>query len=197
MNTNILGGLAIAATLAATTAHAVEFAPPGARLAIGESAVVPVRIPYGPQVPVRVTVTAIEEGTLADFQGFKLPPAAADMKPYYVSYTATALGGGDLRGMPIGYTLAVDDRNQLHTSSLAMGGLRGKSFERCLDGTFKSGDEGASYQGCRIFMLHKAATMKGFAFKEFETPFANAPVVWLTPASVASSNAKGTLKLGN
>ena len=119
MTKTALAGLAIGLALAAPAVGAAELAPAGAQLALGDSAVVPLRIPYGPQVPVRVTVTAIDEGTLADFDGFKLPPAAADMKPYYVRYSVTALGNGNLSGLGLGYTLAVDDRNQLHTSSLA------------------------------------------------------------------------------
>lgn len=194
-----VGSLALCVALAATATEAAELSPAGAQLAIGDSAVVPLRIPYGPQVPARVTVTAIEEGTLADFEGYKLPPAAADMKPYYVRYSVTALGDGNLSGLGLGYTLAVDDRNQLHTSSLPQSNFTGKTFDRCRDSTFKNGAaDGTTYQGCRIFMLHKSGSMKAFAFKEFETPYANAPVLWMTGgATKAATTGEATLRLGN
>lgn len=198
MTKTTAASLAACIALAAPMAHAAEFAPAGAQLAVGDSAVLPVRIPYGPQVPVRVTVTAIDEGTLADFDGYKLPPAAADMKPYYVRYSVTALGNGNLSGTGIGYTLAVDDRNQLHTSSLAQSNFTGKTFDRCRDSTFKNGAaQGSSYEGCRIFMLHKAGAIKAFAFKEFETPYANAPVLWMAGTSSKPAAGEATLRLGN
>ncbi len=105
MTKTTAASLAACIALAVPMANAAEFAPAGAQLAVGDAAVLPVRIPYGPQVPVRVTVTAIDAGTLADFEGYKLPPAATEMKPYYVRYTVTALGNGNLSGLGIGYTL--------------------------------------------------------------------------------------------
>jgi hypothetical protein len=174
--------------LAASSAHGAEFTAPGAQLSVGQSAVVPLRIPNGPQVPVSITVTAIDEGTLADFGDFKVPPEAADSKPYYVHYTATALGNGNLSGLGIGYTLAVDDRNQTHTATLTMSNFTGKTFDKCRDSTFKNGAaEGTTYQGCRIFLINSAGSLKGFAFKEFETPYANAPVIWVPGPAVASA----------
>lgn len=198
MTKTTAASLAACIALAVPMANAAEFAPAGAQLAVGDAAVLPVRIPYGPQVPVRVTVTAIDAGTLADFEGYKLPPAATEMKPYYVRYTVTALGNGNLSGLGIGYTLAVDDRNQLHTSSLAQSNFTGKTFDRCRDSTFKNGAaEGSNYEGCRIFMLHKDGAIKAFAFKEFETPYANAPVLWMAGTSSKPAAGEATLRLGN
>ena len=180
----LVAGLA----LAATSAHAADFTAPGAQLQIGQSAVVPMRIPNGPQVPVSITVTSITEGTLADFGDFKVPPEAADMKPYYVHYTATALGSGNISGLGIGYTLAVDDRNQAHTATLTMSNFSGVTFDKCRDSTFKNGAaDGTTYQGCRIFLIPSAGSLKGFAFKEFETPYANAPVMWVPGAAAGGA----------
>ena len=185
--------------LAASAAHGAEFTAPGAQLSVGQSAVVPLRIPYAPQVPVRVTVTSIDEGTLADFGDFKVPAEAADTKPYYVHYTATALGNGNLSGTGIGYTLAVDDRNQTHTATLTNSNFTGATFDKCRDSTFKNGAaEGTTYQGCRIFLIHSSGALKGFAFKEFETPYSNAPVIWVPGPSVASApTGSATLNPGN
>lgn len=186
--------------LAATAAHGAEFTTPGTQLAIGQSAVLPLRIPYEPQVPVRITVTAIDEGTMADFGQFKVPAEAAEMKPYYVHYTATALGNGNLAGARIGYTLAVDDRNQSHTTTLTDSKFTGATFDRCRDSTFKMGAaEGTTYTGCRIFLIHRSGSMKGFAFKEFETPYAKSPIIWTPGPAVAAQVTPGeaALRPGN
>lgn len=197
--TSTLIAASIAALIAATS-HAAEFTAPGTQLAVGESAVIPLRIPYKPQVPVRVTVTAIDEGTLADFGQYKVPPEAADSRPYYVRYTITALAPGEYSGVTLGYTLAVDDRGQEHTATLLDSRMSGASFDRCnAIGAFKAGDtEGSTREGCRIFLVHKNGSMTGFRFKEFETPYNKSPVTWMV-GSAASKPAAGepTIRPGN
>lgn len=179
--------LALAVAFSAGT-HAADFTTPGATLAVGESAVVPLRVPYKPQVPAKLTVTSIDEGALTDFGQYKVPPEAADTRPYYVHYTLTALGDGDLGGLPLGYTLAVDDRNQTHTQTLLNSNFTGATFDRCKDANFRIGaGTGATITGCRIFLIHKNGSMKGFVFKEFETPYAKNPLIWTAgaPAPIA------------
>ena len=47
-------------------------------------------------------------------------------------------------------------------------------------------------------MLHKSGAMKAFAYKEFETPYANAPVLWMAGAATkAAATGEATLRLGN
>jgi hypothetical protein len=188
------------AAASASVAGATEFTAPGSKLGVGDSATVPMRVPYKPQVPVRITVTSIDEGSLADFTQYKVPPEAADTKPYYVHYTATALADGEIWGTGIGYTLAIDDRNEAHTSTLTDSKMSGARFDRCRDDTFKKGaGAGASYSGCRIFLINRNGSLKGFAYQEFETPYNKAPVVWV-PGAVASSTPSGsdaTLRVGH
>lgn len=183
-------------------AHAADFATPGAHLAVGDSAVVPMRVPYKPQVPVKLTVTSIDEGTLADFGQYKVPPEAADLRPYYVHYTLTALGDGDIGGVGLGYTLALDDRNQTHTQTLLNSNFTGARFDRCKDGNFRVGNgTGSTISGCRIYLIHKDGSMKGFVFKEFETPYQKSPLIWMTgtgkPANAPVAAGEPTVTPGN
>ncbi len=148
------------------------------------------RIPYKPQVPVKLTVTSIDEGSLEDFGQFKVPPAAADTRPYYLHYTLTALGDGDIGGVRLGYTLALDDRDQTHTQTLLDSNFTGATFDRCKDSAFRVGNgSGTTIEGCRIFLIHKNGSMKGFVFKEFETPYQNEPLVWMAGAAKPAKSA--------
>lgn len=200
MKTTMIRLATMTAVVFAGAAGATEFTAPGTKLGVGDSATIAMRIPYKPQVPVRVTVTSIDEGTLADFTDYKVPAEAADTKPYYVHYTATALADGEIWGTGIGYTLAIDDRNEAHTATLTDSKMSGARFDRCRDDTFKKGaGTGASYSGCRIFLINKNGALKGFAYKEFETPYSKAPVVWMPGAiaSAAPAESGATLHVGH
>ena len=181
--------LALAVALGCSGAlHAQEMTPPGTHLAVGQSAVLPFHVPYKGSIPARVTVTAIEPGSLAEFQqaGFKVPADAADRKPYYVSYTVTALGGSDLGGNSLGMLYGLDDRNDEHSETLTMSNFSGARFDRCRQDSFKNGaGNGSSYSSCKIFLVQNTGAITGLRFKgggdENAAYFRN-PVVWTTSA---------------
>jgi hypothetical protein len=191
--------LASAVALAcAVGAHAADMTPPGSQLAVGQSAVLPLHLPYKGSIPAQVTVTAIDAGTLAEFQaaGFKVPPDAMDRKPYYVSYTVTALGDADLSGNSLGMLFGLDDRNEEHMETLTMSNFSGARFDRCKQGTFKNGDRnGSSYQSCKIFLVNANGAITGVRFKgggDENQAYFQSPVVWRAgPAAPAPAAASG------
>ncbi len=181
--------VALASLLAVAGASAAEFTQPGRQLAVGETAILPMRIPYGPQVPIQVTVTSIQEGTLADLAQYNVPENLKQSRPYYVRFKVTRVDGKPLEGNSLGYTVAVDDRNEVHTSTLPMGALQGvESPCKNTNGPIGS----PSYEGCEMFMIHASGSLKGFVFQEFETPYQKTPVTWVPGAAPTTQPAQPT-----
>jgi hypothetical protein len=109
--------------------------PPGSKLKVGEEATLG-WIPFseesttGPElgIDVKVSVQAIEKGTIDDFQNVELDAAEEDSIPYYVKVRIEAVSGKEPPPdeEPDIAIDSIDDRGQEQTSITFFG-----EFERC------------------------------------------------------------------
>lgn len=176
-------------------ALAESFETAGSELKLGEAATVPHLVPKGPEVPIRLRVTAIEEGSKGDLEGFEIPKTLANARPVYVRYEYTNLSNEDLSAQQIGAFVAIDDRDQAHAPALAMSA---GSFTKCATPAAKGLTKGRSSQGCLLFMLHENAVLKAAAYKghyrsegssntKADYPMYDNPVKWTADRSAAPS----------
>ncbi len=156
--------LASAAMFAAPAAYAQAFQDAGSELKLGESATVPHLVPNGPQVPIELTVTAIEEGSADDLSGFDIPADLQDARPVYVRYEYTNRSEEDLANQQIGAFVAIDDRDQTHAPALAMNGP-GTNFDQCRANVPGQLGPGESAEGCVMFMLHEDGAIEAAAYR--------------------------------
>lgn len=147
--------------IASIPAAAQDFAEAGSELRLGEAAIVPHLVPNGPEVPIELTITAVEEGSKEDLAGFQIPADLADARPVYVRYTYTNRGEEDLSNQQIGAFVAVDDRDQAHAPALAMAG----GFDKCVAGVPGEMQAGDSAEGCVMFMLHEDGEIAAAAYR--------------------------------
>jgi hypothetical protein len=188
---------AIAAVSFASAATAADYTPAGTQLSIGQAAILPLHIPYKAEAPVQITVTSIDAGTLADFTQYKVPPEAADTKPYYVHYHVKSLGAADVASNSMYGPIAIDDRNEKHNPTLTDSRGGGARFDRCKHDTFHLGAaQGAEYDSCEIFLIHQSGSLKAFGFELADTPYWKSPVLWLTAGGTAAP-AQGNLVPGH
>lgn len=150
-----------ASLLAAAPATAQDYAKPGTEVTVGQSVVIPYKIPKGNEVPVELTVTEVEKGTLDDLAGFQIPDEMKDYLPWFVRYTWTNLSDEDLSHSSMGAFYVIDDRNQQQT------GVRtqGKRFDKCRDESARDMVKGKSATGCDIYMIHKDGGLKTVIYK--------------------------------
>lgn len=192
----------LATTLVAlgiTPALAESYQRAGSELPVGEAAVVPHLVPKGPEVPIRLRVTSIEEGTADDLRGFDIPRNLANARPIYVRYEYTNLSDEDLSAQLIGAFVGIDDRDQAHAPALAMSA---GSFTKCTTPPAKGLTNGASGRGCLLFMIHENGSLKAAAYRghyrseggnpQVRYPIYYNPVKWTMDGS-ASARRRGVI----
>ncbi|WP_279479378.1 hypothetical protein [Aureimonas sp. SK2] len=192
----------VATTLVAFTAMpalAETYQKAGSELRTGEAATVPHLVPKGPEVPIELRVTAIEEGSMEDLQGFEIPANLRDARPVYVRYEYTNLSDEDLSAQQVGAFVAIDDRDQEHAPALAMSG---GTFTKCTAPSARDLTKGKSADGCLMFMIHENGRLAAVAYKghyrsegssntQADYPIYYNPVKWTASASTdASGGAK-------
>ncbi|MET7246125.1 hypothetical protein ABZT49_22505 [Methylobacterium sp. EM32] len=153
---------AMAVTLGTLPALADSYERAGAELRTGEPAIVPHLVPKGPEVPIELRVTAIEEGSADDLKGFEIPKSLAKARPIYVRYEYKNLSDEDLSAQQVGAFVAIDDRDQAHAPALAMSA---GSFTKCTTPPAKGLTKGQSGRGCLLFMIHESGRLKAAAYK--------------------------------
>lgn len=157
--------LAASAVLAGTLgAQAQDFTAAGTELRIGDSATVPHLVVDGPQVPIELTITAIEEGSLDDLANFQIPEQLRDTRPYYVRYSYTNLSDEDLGHNRIGSFVGTDDRGTDFMPSAAIGAPN-NPFEKCLNRPPVELTRDQSAEGCLLFMIHKDGSLTSVAYQ--------------------------------
>ncbi|WP_102959182.1 hypothetical protein [Mangrovicella endophytica] len=174
-------------------ALAEEFEKAGSQLQLGETATVPHLVPKGPEVPIELKVTAIEEGSADDLKGFEVPAELANARPFYVRYEYTNASGEDLSAQQVGAFVAIDDRDQVHSPALAMSG---GSFNKCTTKPAASLTPGKTHEGCVMFMIHEngrivAAAYKGHYRDEAGVDTQKAFPIYYNPIRWAAAKAPG------
>lgn len=191
----------LAAVFSASTALATsaqEFADPGTELSPGETATVPFLVPNGPEVPVALTVTEIEEGDIADLDGFELPADYEGATPYYVRFDYENQGDEDLSSYELSGFVALSDGGEALMPSITMGGAT--PFEQCQNPPPAQMAKGDTHDGCILFLLPEGAELNGVGYRgnyryeegvdtEATFPIYYDPIVWT--ADVAEPKTKG------
>jgi hypothetical protein len=170
-----------ASTTAGSTAPAASSVPgatpPGQALSVGASATLPytpVSAPHGPgKFKLGVVVSAIEKGTLSDFNGVKLDATEKAATPVYVKVKITNLGDGDA-GTPDNPSLnieGIDNTGETQQSVTFLG-----EFPRC-EGKEppKPFTHGKSFETCLVFLVPGGITKVAYTGTE---AYVESPVTW-------------------
>ena len=155
-----------ASTASGTTA-------PGSSLAVGDTATVPYQ-PVGadqsakPKFTLQVTVSALEKGSLSDFNGIKLDATEKASTPVYIKVKIANDGPGDAGsgGNPSVNIEGVDTSGETQQSVTFFGDFprceyveppkpftKGKSFTTCLTFLIPGGIAKAAYTGTEKYVL--------------------------------------------
>jgi hypothetical protein len=142
----------------ATSATWASFTPPpgvtitpgGTRLAVGKPATVVHQVADSASSAMTVTVSAVERGSIKDFENFSLDAATRRSSPYYVRATVENLGPAGLGGaaMPL---FAIDSARTSIPASDIVG-----TFEPCPAPALpESFLPGARAELCLVYLLPK------------------------------------------
>lgn len=147
---------------------------PGATLSVGDTAVVDHKGEEDQVGTVKITVTAIEEGDIADFADFDLDDELVDATPYYVQATFEnvdlATGGNPGVNM-----IGADDGGERQRPIILFG-----SFEQCPSGN-TSGEEwtpGNAYDTCMTYLIKSGHTLAAVEYSQAGTDYFQTPVAW-------------------
>jgi hypothetical protein len=188
---------AVFTLLAVPAATAQTFVDAGTELEVGEEATVPFLIPEGPEVPVALTVTAIEQGDMADLADFELPAGLEDATPYYVRFSYTNMGEEDLANHQLAGFVGIDESGEAVMPSMTMGGS--EPFSLCQNPAPAEMGNGVSQDGCLMFLIEGDLTAAGYRGNyryeqgkntEKDFPIYYDPVLW-TAGDAAETPAKG------
>lgn len=187
--------LALSAGLLATTgALAQDFVAAGTELEPGQAAIVPHLVPEGPQVPIELTITAIEEGDVADLADFEMPPELEGSRPYYVRFDYTNLGEEDLANQQIGGFVGIDGNGEAFMPSFTMGGE--SPFSACSAAPPRALATDANHEGCVMFLIDADTELASVGYRgnyryeegkdtEADFPIYYDPVLWTAEAAPA------------
>jgi hypothetical protein len=119
-----------------------------------------------------VKVTAIEKGSLSDFNGIKLDSAEKASTPYYVKVELTNAGSGDAgKESPQIQIQGIDSTGEAQGSVSFLG-----EFPRCEDKEPpKPFTHGKSYSTCLTFLVPGGITKVGYTGTE---QYSESPVTW-------------------
>lgn len=171
-----------ASTTAATTtgqsAPAAGTTGPGTALAVGQTATVPFR-PVSestgkPKFTLKVTVTAIEKGSLNDFNGIKLDAGQKASTPFYVKAKIENASPGDASAKdenPSIQIQGVDNTGETQQSVTFLG-----EFPRCEDKQPpKPLSQGKSFETCLVFLVPGGIQKAAYTGAE---EYITSPVTW-------------------
>ncbi|WP_152662520.1 hypothetical protein [Devosia soli] len=196
----IISTLSILALASAGTVQAQDFVAAGTTLSAGEKATVPFLIPNGPEVPIELTVSAIEAGDISDLSNFDIPADFEDARPYYVRFSYTNLGQEDLSNYQVAGFVAFDADGTEIMPSTTMGGS--EPFTACQNTAPATLAEGASHEGCLLFLVPDDGEIASVGYRgnyrfeegkdtEADFPIYYDPVLWTS--GEAAPKTKGTL----
>jgi hypothetical protein len=150
---------------------------PGTALAVGQSATVPFErldtttSTSAPKLKMQVKVTAIEKGTLNDFNGIKLDASQKAGTPYYVKVQMTNLSALDGGTDPAVDVQGVDSTGETQQSVTFLG-----SFPRCESKEPpKPFTKGKSFETCLVFLVPGGITKAAYTGTE---AYISTPVTW-------------------
>lgn len=162
-----------------------DFTAPGSELAFGESATVP--FSSGTEVvdvPLTVTVTGVQEGSIADFQAAGLDQDFIDQlagyKTYYVTVEAVK---ADPSAMEIAHTSLYSDMGAIDSNGQRMQtvSIIG-DFEPCNTDSMPSEvDEGATATTCYIVAGTEAVEFGAATFEPYDGDYSSSdgePIRW-------------------
>lgn len=142
----------------------------GAELKFGETATVAYEPNAERNTVLEMTVTAAQQGTIADLGSYVLDDRTKASVPYYVNVTVKNVGDGDVGQTPIPLW-AVDSANTLIQASSFT-----NSFTRCpstpLPTTFAPN---ATVSACLVYLVPDGGTLTGLSFRPLQ---AVAPILW-------------------
>jgi hypothetical protein len=168
-----------ASTASTQSKTAAGTTPPGTALAVGGTATVPYLPPAEnpsskPGFQLQVTVSAIEKGSLSDFNGIKLDSTEKASTPFYVKVKLTNVGGGDpgKGDNPTAAIEGVDNTGETQESvTFLLGG-----FPRCEDKEPpKPFSHGKSFESCLVFLVPGGITKAAYSSTE---EYLLKPVTW-------------------
>jgi hypothetical protein len=151
----------------------------GSALKFGESA----NVAYEPNAErnsvLQLTVSAVQQGEIADLSSYVLDDRTKASTPYYVRVSVKNIGDGDVGQTPIPLW-AVDNTNTLIQASSFT-----NAFTKCpstaLPTTFAPN---ATLSACLVYLVPNHGTLTGVSFRPLQ---AFAPIVWkgtVTPPAV-------------
>ena len=151
-----------------------DLTAPGSELALGTTAKVLYVTDAGDEVPLEVTVTAIDKGDPADMADFDLGEDAGKV-PWYVRLTVTNPTEVDLSDENITLGLeAYDDRNDQLGLLILVG-----DFPTCENDNAPAGfSGGATYEVCEPYLVHPDGAVSAAFWNELDTDYFDAPVIW-------------------
>jgi hypothetical protein len=166
------------ATTAAAATSTSGTTAPGTALAVGATATVPYQPVSAnqaskPQFKLQVTVSAIEKGSLSDFNGLKLDATQKAGTPFYVKAKITNVSEGDAGGQdnPSINIEGVDSTGETQQSVTFLG-----EFPRCEDKEPpKPFSHGKSFETCLTFLVPGGITKAAYTSTE---AYIDKPVTW-------------------
>lgn len=196
----ILPTLSIVAFVSAGAVQAQDYVAAGTEFDVGEEATVPFLLPNGPEVPIALTITAIEAGDIADLSNFDIPADLENAKPYYVRFTYSNEGTEDLAGYQVAGFVAMDEDGSELMPSMTMGGSQ--SFAACQNPAPAELPQGSRQDGCILFLVPEDSELASVGYRgnyryeegkdtEADFPIYYDPVLW--SADAASTKTKGVV----
>ncbi|MGB7686208.1 MAG: hypothetical protein WBL45_10565 [Solirubrobacterales bacterium] len=163
--------------------------PPGTQLKVGEEATL-AWVPFSEEsatepeegIDVKVTVEAIEKGSIDDFANIELEPEEEESTPYYVKFKVEALSGTEPPPEEEPYIAfdAIDDRGQEQSNVTFIG-----DFETCENTDMpRPFTNGESFEGCLAYLVPGGGSIEkvewgtGPTEGSDLTPYYDEPVVW-------------------
>lgn len=184
--------LAALASVSSQAATYSGYTPPGTQLSVGQSAIIPTHIPSKGAFPSRITVSAIERGSMDDLRraGYSIPDTLANSTPYYVRYSMELVdmngyGASDISGVTLSSTTAIDDRNEARMATIFTPGsaLAGAHFDKCAKPAYYGLNPapGATVSGCQIYMVNSNGSITGWRIQLSAESFNGSDAYWKSP----------------
>jgi hypothetical protein len=150
--------------------------PPGAKLAIGQTATVPFQKPgsstNAPPYRIQVTIESITKASRSDFNGIQLDAAEKAGTPYYVRFKITNIGDGDLGANAEAAVSGLDDSGSERTSVTFIG-----RFPPCNDtDPPKPFTRGRTWSTCQVYLVPGGIT--GADYSGSVESYVESPVTW-------------------
>jgi hypothetical protein len=143
---------------------------PGAKLKVGDRAVLPFEYTSEKKGTIAVTVTAIEKGTESDMAAFGAK--AKGMTPYFIKMKVENVGGTDLAYASLKLDGVLEGGSG--TGVVLIGDLPGKCDSESAPAEFNT--KGASYETCALSAT-KGSPVTAASFDEGDA-YRDSPVVW-------------------